>query len=255
MNEFVRLLLLLALAGTVVTFLGSAAIWFMDEERRMRRALRRVLKGTPEAAIFARGRGRAAGFNFATGQAVVAWDVGAWCLIYRIDELMGAELIVDGQVVGRAFRGEVRRAVDQVRGAAEQVTLRLIFDDPRHPDFGLDLWLPGDDLRRVPVTSAKAVQEANRWLARAEAILRRPAAHAARHEPPPAAVGAAPAPSHQPLAPQPVASEPLTLQQEVAPQPRPLPAAAPAPAPPRQAGLFDDPPWDDDVPDPDEAYT
>jgi len=226
MNEFVRLLLLLALAGTVVTFLGSAAIWFMDEERRLRRGLRRVLKGPPEAAVFARGRGRGAGFNFATGQAAVAWDAGAWCLVYRVDELMGAELIVDGQVAGRAYRGETRRALDQVRGATEQVTLRLIFDDPRHPDFDLDLWLPGDDARRLPITPAKAIQEANRWLARAEAILRRPAAHAPRSEPAAAAVAAPP----------------------------PAPHAEP---PPRETALADDPPpWDeDDVPDPDEAYT
>lgn len=244
MNEFVRLLLLLALAGTAVTFLGSAAIWFMDEERRLRRALRRVLKGAPESTVFARGRGRGAGFNFATGQAAVAWDTGAWCLIYRIDELMGAELIVDGQVVGRAFRGEARRAPDNVRGAVEQVTLRLIFDDPRHPDFDLDLWLPGDDIRRVPVTPAKAIQEGNRWLARAEAILRRPAAHAPRTEPSTAAV-AAPAP-------------PPAMQPAPAPRPEPEPGPAPGPAPREAAPADDPPPWDEDDipdPDPDDAYT
>jgi hypothetical protein len=257
MNEFVRLLLLLALAGTAMTFLGSAAIWFMDEERRMRRALRRVLKSAPEATVFARGRGRGAGFNFATGQAAVAWDGGAWCLIYRIDELMGAELIVDGQVAGRAFRGEPRRALDQVRGAVEQVTLRLIFDDPRHPDFDLDLWLPGDEDRRIPVTPAKAVQEANRWLARAEAILRRPAAHAPRETraeaAPPPAVAPAPAPEPPPRAepsPEAPAPEPVATQESPPPvQPKPTgppPAAETKAAAPLQANLFDDPPWDED---------
>ena len=176
MNEWPRLFLLLALAGVVVTLLGSAAAWLMDEERRIRRALKRVLKGPAEAVIIARGRGRGAGFNTSTGLMGVAWDAGAWLLIYRLDELMGAEVIVDGQVVARAYRGEPRRALDQPLEHAARVTLRLIFDDPHHPDFDLDLWLAGDEARRRATSPGDAMQEANRWLARAEAILRRPIA-------------------------------------------------------------------------------
>lgn len=176
MSEWPRLFLLLALAGVVVTLLGSAAAWLMDEERRIRRALKRVLKGPAEAVIIARGRGRGAGFNTSTGLMAVAWDAGAWLLIYRLDELMGAEVIVDGQVVARAYRGEPRRALDQTLEHAARVTLRLIFDDPHHPDFDLDLWLAGDETRRRANSPGDAMQEANRWLARAEAILRRPIA-------------------------------------------------------------------------------
>lgn len=176
MNEWPRLLLLLALAGFLVTMLGSAAIWLMDEERRIRRALKRVLKGPPEAVILAPGRGRGAGFNFSTGLMAVAWDSGGWLLPYRVDEMVGAELIVDGQVLARVHRGEPRRALDQVVEHAARVTLRLIFDDPHHPDFDLDLWLAGDETRRRASSPSDAVQEANRWLARAEAILRRPIA-------------------------------------------------------------------------------
>lgn len=176
MSEWPRLFLLLALAGVVVTLLGSAAAWLMDEERRIRRALKRVLKGPAEAVVIARGRGRGAGFNTSTGLMAVAWDAGAWLLIYRLDELMGAEVIVDGQVVARAYRGEPRRALDQTLEHAARVTLRLIFDDPHHPDFDLDLWLAGDETRRRAISPSDAMQEANRWLARAEAILRRPIA-------------------------------------------------------------------------------
>jgi hypothetical protein len=183
MSELWRLLLLVTLSASAVTFVGSAAIWFMDEERRIRRALRHVLKGAPETAIVAKGRGRGAGFNFTTNQAAVAWDSGAWCLLYRIDELMGAELSVDGQVIGRVFRGEPRRAIDQVVQQAAQVTLRLIFDDPRHPDFELDLWLEGDQQRRDSRSPADAIQEANRWLLRADAIVRRPLPPKAKLQP------------------------------------------------------------------------
>jgi hypothetical protein len=206
MTDMARLFLLLGIAGAAVTFLGSLALWFLDEPRRIRRALRRVLKGEPEAMVLAQGRGRGAGFSFETGLAAVAWDRGAWCLIYRIDELTGAELVIDGQVAARVYRGEPRRALEQRVSSADQVALRLIFDDPRNPDFDLDLWLRGDEARRDDWSPQAAIQEANRWLARAEAILRRPPA----------------------------------------PRPVPVVAAPPPPPPSRQDPEDDGPPWDGD---------
>ena len=191
MSEVVRLLIMLGLAGAALTVLGSVAIYYMDEERRVRRGLRNVLGAVPEAVAIARGRGRGAAFSFRSGLLAVAWDSGAWCLVYRIDELVGAELLVNGTVLARAFRGEPRRALDQVVEVAERVTLRLVFDDAKHPDFDLDLWMTGDDSRRAKASPAKAVQEANRWMARAEAILRRPLAPQA--ESPPASPPAQPA--------------------------------------------------------------
>lgn len=223
MNDVVRLLLMLALAGTAVTFAGSFAIWFFDEDRRIQRALKRVLKGEPEALLVARGRGRGVGVNFATGLAAVAWESGAWCLVYRIDELMGAELIIDDQVVARAHRDEPRRALDQRVSHAARVTLRLIFDDPQHPDFELDLWLTGDENRRLAASPGAAVLEANRWLARAEAILRRPRAL----HPAASAAAAVTAPLPPPAAPTPAPQAELPLS----PQPR--------------AGA-EPPPWEDD---------
>lgn len=225
MNDVVRLLLMLALAGTAVTFAGSFAIWFFDEDRRIGRALKRVLKGEPEAVLVARGRGRGVGVNFATGLAAVAWDAGAWCLVYRIDELMGAELIIDDQVVARAHRDEPRRALDQRVSHAGRVTLRLIFDDPQHPDFELDLWLTGDESRRVAASPGAAVLEANRWLARAEAILRRPRALT------PAAAAATAVTA--PLARQPASDAPSPQAELPLPPPQPRAGAEP-------------PPWEDD---------
>lgn len=173
MDEFARLLVMIALAGVGLTLLGGAAVWWSEESRQIRRGLKHVLGGKPEAMLTARGRGRGAGFNFATGRLAVAWDAGAWCLVYRLDEVVGAELIIDGQVAGRVYRGEARRAVDLFGGAEKLVRLRLIFDDPAHPDFDMDLWAEGDEARRKTVSAAEAVQEANRWLARVESILKR----------------------------------------------------------------------------------
>ncbi len=176
MNEVARLLLTVALAGAAVTFAGSAVIWFRDEARRVRRGLRHVLKAEPEALLVAKGRARGVGFNFTDGLAAVVWDAGAWGFLYRVDELMGAELIIDGHVVARVFRHEPRRALDQVVTHASKVTLRLVFDDPHHPDFDLDLWLEGDEARRGGGSPAERVQEANRWITGCEAVLRRPQA-------------------------------------------------------------------------------
>lgn len=258
MSELARLLLFVAIAGSAVTFLGSLAIWYGDEDRRIRRALRNVLKSEPEGVVVARGRGRGAGFSFATNLLAVAWDRGAWCLIYRLDELMGAELLVDGQVMGRVFRGEGRRAIDHVAPQARTVTLRLVFDDPRHPDFNLDLWAPGDEQRRESRSPTDLMQEANRWLARCEAIVRRPL-------PPRPARPAEPV-----VAPRPAPPEPLddaASEDEVRAQPPPLPDTPPplarrssfegaarpgtgqaprAAPPPVEPDMFGDPPWDDD---------
>lgn len=217
MTDMWRLLMMLGLAGTAVTFLGSLALWWHNDERRIRRALGNVLRSEPEAMIIAQGRGRGAGFSFASGLIAVAWDRGDWCLIYRIDEVIGAELIIDGQVVARAFRGEPRRALEQVVSSADQVTLRLLFDDPKSPDFELDLWLRGDEARRDDWSPRAAISEANRWLARVEAIVRRPA---------------------RPQAPAAVASPaPAARIAEAPPRPEPRRPAAPPEA-------DDGPPWD-----------
>ena len=198
MTDIVRLLLLLGLAGAAVTLAGGLFLWFNNEERRIRRALRRVLIAHPEAVVVAHGRGRGAGFSFTTGLAAVVWDAGAWCLVYRIDELVGAELIVDGQVVARSFRGEPRRPLEQVVSQARHVTLRLVFDDPANPDFELELWQADDAARREGFTAADAVKEANRWMARAEAILRRPAKPHGGPQPPPAPAARGPDVSTRP---------------------------------------------------------
>jgi hypothetical protein len=174
MDEVPRLLLMLVLAGAALTLLGALAVRLNDEARRVRRGLKKVLGADPHALIVARGRGRGAGFDFGTGRMAVAWDAGGWCLIYRIDEMVGAELVIDGQVAARAYRGEGRRALDVMGGAEKEVRLRLLFDDPKHPDFDLVLWVAADVARRGGLSAEDAVQEANRWIARTEALLRRP---------------------------------------------------------------------------------
>lgn len=199
MDEVTRLLALLGVAGIAVTVLAGIVRWRMNEGRRIRRGLKAVLKDDVHGYLAALGRGKGVGFNFTRNQVAVVWDAGAWGLVYALDELMGAEVIVDGVVVGRAHRGETRRAVDLFE-AAERVALRLVFDDPGSPDFVLELWLPEDEGRRDELPPSEAIAEANRWLARIEALLRRPMT---TRRAPPAPTVAAPPPAME--APPPAA--------------------------------------------------
>ena len=241
MDETARLLLWLALAGTAVTFAGSAAIWFMDEDRRIRRAFRNVLKLPADAVLSANGRG--VGFNFARSLAAVAWDQGAWCLVYRIDELVGAELLVDGEVRARAYRGEGRRALERTTPGTGQVALRFIFDDARYPDFEVTLWQPGDEAKRSAPSPAEAIQEANRWIARVEAILRRASPPRPAPAPPPA-----PAPAQAQAAPPTKADEEEAPPWDETPAPPRPRSAASRRGEPRTRDLFEDD-------EPDEAFS
>lgn len=159
MTEFLRILLLLALVGAALTALATWLAWWNEEVRRITRVITKTLGGTADAQIIARGQNAAAAFRLDTDQVLVLWNGGAKALLYPSVALLGAELIVDNGVVARVHRGEPRRAMDFVKPAAEQVVLRLLFDNPRDPDFELTLG-PG------------AVQEARSWMARAEAITR-----------------------------------------------------------------------------------
>lgn len=212
MSDLIRNILLLGIAGAAVTMIGSGAAYWLDEERRLRRMLRRALGAPPEMVVVARGRGLGAGLNLARGQVAVLWDGGLKGLVYRLDQLMGAEVIVDDRVAARAFRDEPRRPLDEVAPDPKRVLLRLVFDNPRDPDFELVLWPLGDPGKINAGTGFDAIQTARRWVSSAEAILRQPRPAAA----------APPAPAAAP----PAAAAPV-----------PPPAAAPTPE-------EDDPPWD-----------
>ncbi|HKP78459.1 MAG TPA: hypothetical protein VJU34_04985 [Phenylobacterium sp.] len=174
MDEVARLLTLLALLGGALTLLGGVCIWFLDETRRIRRTLTQALGAIPQPMLVAHGRGVGIGFDLTRNLVAVTWDRGGWQLTYGLGELIGAEMIVDRQVAARAFRGEARRALDQLADPQERVRLRFIFDDPGHPDFEMDLWRPEDEGRRGRLYAEEALHEANRWMARMESLLRRP---------------------------------------------------------------------------------
>ncbi len=170
MDEALRVILLVALAAAALTTAALGLNWWMEPERRLRRAMLKSLGAVAEAEAVSASEGRAAGLDFDGGQIAVLWDRGAHGLVYAFDEVDGGEVIVDGHVVARVRRGEPRKALDIMAPDAELVTLRLLFADARYPEFELALWNA-----RAPLQTgspSEAMRLGRRWLSHIEALLK-----------------------------------------------------------------------------------
>jgi hypothetical protein len=176
MNDALRLVLLLAIAGVVLTAVGGLLARSFDPQRRLVRYLRQALQAAPEGMVLDRGGGRALAFNLEAARVAVLWDRGRQGLVYKMDQLMGGEMMVDHQVLARCYRGEARKLLDEIPMDAHRVTLRLVFDNPRDPEFELELWPARHGRGHEYPTPAEAVMAGRRWLTSLEAIVRRPAA-------------------------------------------------------------------------------
>jgi len=175
MENALRTLVLFALAGAAVSAGAWFVAWRLDPRRRLRRAMRRVTGREPDSEAISPAQGRALGLDLENAGLVILWDVGASGLIFRFDEIEGAELIVDGEVKASVRRGEPVRALDRIDPLADSVCLRLMFDTPRWPEFELDL-------NEAPGASEEALREGRRWLAQLAAVLRRTERARARAE-------------------------------------------------------------------------
>ena len=170
MAEALRVVLLVALAAAALTTGALLLAWWMEPVRRMKRALLKSLGVVPEAEALSPAQGRAAGLDFDGAQIAVLWNRGALGLVYTFEEIEGGEVIVDGHVVSRVRRGEARKSLDVMAPDAEQVVLRLMFADARHPEFELALW---DAARPVQTGSpGEALRLGRRWLSHLEALLK-----------------------------------------------------------------------------------
>jgi hypothetical protein len=179
-----------AAAGLLLAGVGSVASAYNEKGRQILRGLRNVLQGELEAYLIDYGHGRGIGFNFAAMTMAVAWRAGEWCLVYRLEELLGVELIVDDWATGWAFAKDHLKTADPLAGAKERIGLRLVFADPQYADFELELWsaeLAGDS---TAPDAAEAIELGDRWLAELHRLLNpKPLAAAVRAEPAPASRG------------------------------------------------------------------
>ena len=170
MGETFRVILLIALTAAFLTTGALMLSWWMEPERRLKRALMKTLGVKADTEALSPAQGRAAGLDFEGGQIAVLWDRGAHGLVYGFDEVEGGEIIVDGHVVARVRRGEARKALDVMAPDAELVTLRLLFADARYPEFELALWnaLAAGHTGSAP----EAMRLGRRWLSHLEALLK-----------------------------------------------------------------------------------
>jgi hypothetical protein len=170
MEEALRLILLIGVAAAALTTGAMLLSWWMEPVRRMKRCLLNALGASPEAEALSPAEGRAAGLDFDGAQVAVLWNRGGSGLVYAFDEIEGGEIIVDGHVVARVRRGETRKSLDILVPDAERVTLRLLFNDPRQPEFELALW---NAAVRVQTSSpGEALRLGRRWLSHLEALLK-----------------------------------------------------------------------------------
>jgi hypothetical protein len=215
MGDAIRKLVFFALAALVLCGVAWLIAVWMRPWRRLRRALKRVLGAHPDAEALAPAQGRAAGLHIHGASLAVLWDMGDSGLVYRLEEIEGAELIVDGEVAARVRRSEPGRPLERLNPKAERVALRLIFADPRHPDFELELKGEGDAEVGAALPAEEVIRQGRRWLAHVDSILKRRAALR----------------SPEPARPEPARTEP----------PR-----APPPSPPAPPPGPDQPPWEED---------
>jgi hypothetical protein len=172
MPQVARVVLLLIAAGALLTVVVAIVNWWLEPHRRIGRALRAVLDGPVDALATAPLQGQGAALRVSDGKIAIVRSFADPGLVFDLDELIGAELIFDGQVAARVFRGEQRLALNNIAPQARRVTLRLVFDDLRDPEFLLELWNehngPPDD-----PAAAHAIAAARAWFTRAEAVVRR----------------------------------------------------------------------------------
>ena len=168
--RFVLSLLLIAVAVTVA---ASIAGWWLAPARRTARALVRLLRARPDAVAISpeRSKGLAiSAMRGAVGMVRFAGDPGR---LQPFATIRGVELMLDGEVRARAFRGEGRRPLDRIDPAENgRVTLRLALDDLSDPTFEVDLWRPADR-PRPGHDPTRALDEARAAYARLEVIVQR----------------------------------------------------------------------------------
>src|SRR5690606_20198870 len=180
MGETFRAILLIALIAAFLTTGVLLFSWWMESERRLRRAMKKALGAPADTLALSAPEGRAAGLDLDGGQLVVLWKRGAMGLVYAFEEVLGGEVIVDGHVVARVLRGQLRKEIDVDAPDADLVVLRLMFSDPHNPEFEVALW---NGSRTAPASEAEKTSGARspgeglrlgrRWLSHVEALMQR----------------------------------------------------------------------------------
>lgn len=186
MEETFRAILLVALIAAFATTTILFLSWWMQSERRLRRAMKHALYDAPDMHAIAPAEGKAAGLDLSHEQLAILWKNGAIGLVFEFDEIEGAEIIVDGHVISRVSRHLGRNDLGVLVEDAESVILRLMFHDNQCPEFEISLWranwnaplpdtAPAGQMVSGPRQTGSAnegIRLARRWLAHIEAVIK-----------------------------------------------------------------------------------
>lgn len=165
------LILWFTLGALAVTGLGGAVRWLSTPERVARRGLRSGLGGRPDLVLTA-ADGASAALRMETGRIAVRRSRRHAAEAFDQDDLVGAELVADGQVVARCWRGEPRRALDRTPETPTRLDLRLAFAQAVAAEVVLTAW--NVDADRPETERAAAIEAARRWFAQMDAMVRAP---------------------------------------------------------------------------------
>ncbi len=195
----------------------------VEQPKKLEDEVKEALGGIrPDVESIEPVRHAAAAISYSANKIVIVREFGKKpTRVYSIAELFGMEVFADGKIFARVVRAGSNKpldtgsykAIDDISPQVTVVTMRLIFDDPTHPEYELDLWTPRDALTARAEGPHAAMVTARKWFHHIEAILRRPVPEVPRAVPPV----------------NPVAPEPLKVA---------APVAAPSPdrpAPPPRA--------------------
>jgi len=169
-----------------ITAAALAVRWWAEPARRTRRILAARLGGALDALVMASDRGQGIALRVTPPGIAVLRGPGDRGLAFGFEELLGVELMVNGEVRARAFRGEPRRTLDVTRLRLEHLALRLVFDDMRYPDFELGLREVGHAAADPDAAGMQALDSARRMFAHLEAVVRQGSGATVAAPPPPA---------------------------------------------------------------------
>ena len=195
----------------------------VEQPKKLEDELKEALGGAkPEVESVEPVRQAAMAVSYAANRIVIIRKFGKIPpRIYTVDKLVGIEVFVDDKVAARVMRAGPHKMLDDIAPVVHRVAIRMIFDDPSHPDYELVLWDPHDALTARAEGPRAAMETARKWFYHVEAILR------STIRPPRPVTGAPPAAAPVPTS---IVAEPPPVPTSPPPAPEPIKVATP-PAP------------------------
>ncbi len=148
----------------------------VEQPKKLEDEVREALAGAkPEVESIEPVRKAALAISYAANKIVIIRNFGKVPpRLYTINDLLGIEVFINDKIVARVLRSGPHKMLDDIAPEVQRVTIRLIFDDPSHPDYELVLWDPHDALTARAEGPRAAMETARKWFYHVEAILRRP---------------------------------------------------------------------------------